>query len=103
MNTLYIDTRDNKRVIVSLKIGDKEYTEEAAVNRNRKQLVLQLVEKILKKHKLDKQSIDEIYVERKAGSFTGVRIGVSIANALSFALGKKVNSLALSSLETPDY
>lgn len=59
--------------------------------RQKAQVVLPLIERLLKKHKLALQDIDGIEVKPGPGSFTGVRVGVSVANALSFALGIPVN------------
>jgi len=55
------------------------------------QIILPMVEEILKKHRLVLQDLDVIEVNPGPGSFTGVRVGVSIANALSYALGIPVN------------
>ena len=35
--------------------------------------------------------VDEIEVDRGPGSYTGIRVGVSVANALGFALNIPVN------------
>lgn len=102
-NILYIDTRDNKRIIVRLKTNKKEFKFESKARKEKAQATLPLIDKILKKANLNLNEIDEIRVERGPGSFTGLRVGISIANALSFALGKKVNGKALGSIETPKY
>ena len=50
-----------------------------------------MIEKLLKKHGLSLQKITAIKVNPGPGSFTGVRVGISIANALGLALGITVN------------
>jgi tRNA A37 threonylcarbamoyladenosine modification protein TsaB len=46
----------------------------------------------LKQQGLKPTDITEIEVNPGPGSFTGSRVGVTIANALAFALGIQVNS-----------
>lgn len=41
----------------------------------------------------DPKKIRRIFVNSGPGSFTGTRVGVAIANALSFSLGVPVNNL----------
>lgn len=55
------------------------------------QVLLPMIEKILKKQKLDFKDLQSIEVETGPGSFTGLRVGVSVANALGFALEIPVN------------
>ena len=47
--------------------------------------------------------IDAIEVNAGPGSFTGLRVGASIANALSFALGIPVNGKPLGEIVEPRY
>lgn len=88
---LYINTSDQKKVVVSLKDGGevvKSLTEE---NKLGSQVLLLLIEKILKLERLEYGNLKGIEVEVGPGSFTGVRVGVSVANALGFSLGIPVN------------
>lgn len=87
MNTLYIDTTNNKKVIVKLTTDKGEDSVEENIEQKKAQIVLSLIDKLLKKHKLHISDISKIKVNPGPGSFTGVRVGVSIANALSFGLG----------------
>ena len=50
-----------------------------------------LIEKLLKKHGLEYKDLKRIGVETGPGSFTGLKVGVSVANALGFSLGIPVN------------
>ena len=103
MNTLFIDTRDNKKIIVRFEKDRKIYKKEAVRSPDKAQVALPLIEKIIKNSKASLRDIDEIKVETGPGSFTGLRVGISIANALSFALGKKVNGKKLGKIEQPKY
>ena len=94
---LCIDTAHQKIVKVSLKengLVAKTLTEE---NEYGSQVLLPLIEKILKVEKLDFNDLKGIEVETGPGSFTGLRVGISVANALAFSLmipvnGKKVEN-----------
>jgi len=91
MKKIYIDTTDNTKVFVRLTVDDQEFVKEKKVEARSAQLVLPLVEELLKEHSLIPQELDEVEVHIGPGSFTGVRVGVSIANAFAFGLGIPVN------------
>lgn len=100
---LYIDTRNREKIsIVIFEKGKILISKEASsqINSNTALLLLKdaLVEAGLKMEK-----ISEIEVERGPGSYTGTRIGVAIANALSFALQIPINGKEISSIESPKY
>ena len=88
---LYINTKDQKEISVALKKNGKTIESLSAKNKYGSQVLLPLIEKLLKKCKLDYTFLKEIEVETGPGSFTGIRVGVSVANALGFALGIPVN------------
>jgi len=103
MNTLFIDTRDNKKIIVRFEKDRKIFKKEAVRSPDRAQVALPLIEKVLSESYSKLEEIGQIQVAIGPGSFTGLRVGISIANALSFALGKKVNGKELGSIELPEY
>lgn len=84
---LYINTSDNKKTIVGL--GSKRLAKPTGASKS--QQVLTLINQILKKQKKTLNDITEIEVETGPGSFTGLRVGVAVANALAWALGIPVN------------
>lgn len=93
MNKIYIDTTSNKEVIVRLTMDDAMDEVRQEIQFNRGQVVLPIVENLLKKHSLSPQDLDNVEVHAGPGSFTGVRVGVSISNALAFGLGIPVNGV----------
>jgi tRNA threonylcarbamoyladenosine biosynthesis protein TsaB len=99
MNILLIDTSDNKKVKVGLRIGGTEDVVEQELGKQRAQVVLPLIDQLLKKHNLTPQDLTGITVTTGPGSFTGLRVGITIANTLGYTLkipvnGKKVGEMA---------
>ncbi len=91
MNTLFIDTTSNQEITVAIsKNGIEEKITQQLTN-HKSQIVLPLIEKLLKKQQMTLHDLNAISVNPGPGSFTGVRVGVSVANALSFALQIPVN------------
>jgi tRNA threonylcarbamoyladenosine biosynthesis protein TsaB len=91
MNTLKIDTTDNKKIIINLKVDGNEYKKEQDFEKNSTQAVLPMIVELLKENDVTIKDIQAIEVNRGPGSYTGVRVGLAIANALSFALSIPVN------------
>lgn len=84
---LYLDSTNNLKTII--KINDQEYTRE--VTSPRDQDVFGFLMQTLSDQNFDLSQITTIAVNPGPGTFTGTRIGVSIANALGFALNLPVN------------
>ncbi len=109
---LHINTTDAKKVQVSLKKSGKIV---ANLSKNREygsQVLLPMVEKLLKTVEKSKSPdvyiqfhlrgghricglLEGIEVETGPGSFTGLRVGASVANALGYSLGIPVNGKKL--------
>ena len=103
MVTLILDTADNKKISVGLKICSKEYIQTKRITSNKTQIILPQIDKILKKHSLEPEDIFAIQVNTGPGSFTGLRVGLAIANALSFVLKIPVNGKKVGDIITPLY
>ena len=104
----YINTKDQKQISVSLKKDGEVMKNLSAENEYGSQVLLPLTIKLLSHTKNVKNpqvsiqfhpggghsiwdQLDGIEVETGPGSFTGLRVGVSVANALGFTLGIPVN------------
>jgi len=96
---LYIDTSDNTKTIVKL---DKDCLEQPT-GPDKSQQVLSLINQILKKNKKTLKDITEIKIETGPGSFTGLRVGLAVANALGWALKIPVNGKKPGQLVEPKY
>lgn len=103
MNTLKINTSDNKKITVGLEIYGKTFYLSSRTQLLKAQAVLPLIDKILKKNDLTFKDINNIQVNTGPGSFTGLKVGVAIANGLSLSLLKKINNKELGDFEVPQY
>lgn len=85
---LHINTKDQKVIRVEIREKGKAIREMSEENEYGSQVLLPLIVKLLGGNW---KELEEIKVETGPGSFTGLRVGVSVANALGFALGIPVN------------
>lgn len=97
MTILTIDTKDQKTIRVSLKKEGKIIKSLSEENEYGSQVLLQLIEKLIDAAGSKLQDLKGIEVETGPGSFTGLRVGVSVANALGFSLGIPVNGKKIES------
>ena len=88
---LSIDTSNQDTATVSLDIDGKKYKKTSQSRVMKAQMVLPLIEAICKEHALKLADISEIRSHEGPGSFTGLRVGMSIANMLGDLLGVPIN------------
>jgi tRNA threonylcarbamoyladenosine biosynthesis protein TsaB len=103
MNTLMIDTADNKNNIVGLKINKKIYLLTKDVSLNRAQVILPMIDKILEKHAVKPEDLSAIEINVGPGSYMGLRVGLAIANSLSFLLKIPINRKKVGEIILPIY
>ena len=97
---LYINTKDRKQISVSLKKDGKVIKSLSKENEFGSQVLLPLIVRLLRTYKPGLESrlqtvqpeVDSLFAKLKGievevgpGSFTGLRVGVSVANALGFS------------------
>lgn len=88
---LLIDTTNNKEVKVGLKIDNKEFVKKKPLDTRKAQVILPMIEELLKENSLDLKKLTAIEVNPGPGSFTGIRVGLSVANTMGFFLQIPVN------------
>lgn len=96
MYTLFISTYDKLILIGLLKEGKTLSKLENISRQNHSILVMPMIDNILKDNNINTSDLNEIIVVNGPGSFTGVRIGVTIAKTLAYTLNipiKTVTSL----------
>lgn len=103
MITLIINTTSSQSVSVGLqKDGHAAFlTQESTAWKS--QAVLPLIEKILKQHSITFADLDNIEVALGPGSFTGLRVGVAIANTLGTQLQIPINNNPVGQTVEPVY
>lgn len=89
---LYIDTSDSAKTIVEIRRGEEKKVFEAITDATKSQNVLPLIQKALDQEKIAFEDLTGIEVHEGPGSFTGVRVGVTVANTLAWALKIPVNN-----------
>ncbi|MFV1917678.1 MAG: tRNA (adenosine(37)-N6)-threonylcarbamoyltransferase complex dimerization subunit type 1 TsaB, partial [Patescibacteria group bacterium] len=95
---LYIDTSDAEKLTIGL--DNKRYETEARKDKSQK--LLPFIDEVLDKHGKKVRDISEIEINTGPGSFTGLRVGVSVANTLGWVLGVPVNGKDLRKGESVD-
>ncbi len=84
---LYIDTSNS----LETKIGLDRKIYKFKNKDHKSQRLLSFIDNILKKEKKTMRDVEEIEINLGPGSFTGLRVGLSVANALSWALDIPLN------------
>lgn len=93
MYSLYIDTHDNKIIIGLFKDGVLLEESVKESSRNHSDFTMPMIKTILENHKLTARNLNEILVVNGPGSFTGVRIGVTIAKTLAYTLNIPIKTI----------
>ena len=96
MITLFIDTSTEYLTVALIK--DDEIVKESTVSSSEhSKYAMSEIEKLFVGTKIDKRSIDKIMVVVGPGSFTGIRIGVTIAKTYAWACN--INVIPISTLK----
>jgi len=93
---LHIDTSNREKIVIGI---DGEKFETEAI-KEKSQKLLPFINETLKKKGIKIEEISEIEVNTGPGSYTGLRVGVSVANTIGWALGVPVNGKDLKKGET---
>ncbi len=91
MPILSINTADKQLIEVTLKEGDRVVATLHDNNPFGSQVLLPLIVKILDQQQLKFSDLQGIEVSTGPGSFTGLRVGATVAQTLGFALNIPVN------------
>lgn len=86
MYTLYIDTHCNKIVIVVYKDQEIIVKKEVTSNYDHSVTTMPILIEAISESNIEIENINQIIVVNGPGSFTGVRIGVTIAKTLAYTL-----------------
>jgi tRNA threonylcarbamoyladenosine biosynthesis protein TsaB len=89
MRLLAIDTA-TQACSVALLHGERLITRYEEPGRGHAELILPMIDAVLKEGALQLKALDCIAVGRGPGAFTGVRIAISVAQGLAFGAGLKI-------------
>lgn len=90
MRNLFIDTASGKIIVA---ITDEAHIIASCIEDNSHDLsarIMPIIDEVFQKANLVPEQIDTIYIVNGPGSFTGVRIGVTIAKTMAWALQKRI-------------
>jgi len=97
MINLLIDTSTSNLTVSILNNQNILYKYQETILSDMSSKLLPIIDKGLKDNNLTLKDIDKIFVVHGPGSFTGIRVGVTVAKTIAWALKKDI--IPLSSLE----
>lgn len=83
---LYIDTSNKDKVVVKLDLGEEVVWMKGSSKKMKAQQVLPLIDKLLSRQGVKLKELDGIKINPGPGSFTGLRVGLAVANSIGWAL-----------------
>ena len=90
MISIFLDTSTHKLIIGIYKDGKKLYFNNQNTSNDLSSKVLPQLKEAMDEVNLSLNQIDRIYVVNGPGSFTGIRVGVTVAKTLTWSLHKKI-------------
>lgn len=90
---LFIDTHASL-ITIALKYKDKIYKKEKESECSHSIYTMPMIQKIFEENNLNIHDLTKIIVINGPGSFTGIRIGLSIAKTLAYALKIDINTIS---------
>lgn len=94
MYTLFIDTHSNKIIIILYKDEEMIGKKEVATNNNHSITTMPILIELLEEKNMEVKELNEIIVVNGPGSFTGVRLGVTIAKTLAYTLKIPIKTMS---------
>ncbi len=95
MRSIYIDSsRNNKSMVSYIKDDRLLFTSEIYVDKDLSSSLLPSIEKCLSVDDSNISLLDKVYVINGPGSFTGLRIGITIAKVIAWSLNKEIYTIS---------
>ena len=88
---LFLDTSEINTAKIAVEFDGSRFEKSSESRILKSQMVLLLIEALLSEHNLKLSDVTEITVVTGPGSFTGLRVGATVANALGYLLNILVN------------
>lgn len=93
MKILYLDTSKEEAEIGLYEDNKVQTFVSYYAHRELSSTILRKIEELLKSYKLDFKDLGGIVCYKGPGSFTGLRIGISLANTLSYGLNIPIEGI----------
>lgn len=93
MYSLFIDTHSSL-ITVALTNGKVVYMKEKESNLSHSKLLLPMIKDLMNEKKVNFKHLEEIIVVNGPGSFTGIRIGLSVAKTIAYALNIRIKTIS---------
>ncbi len=93
MITLFLDTHSHV-LNVTLIVNDKIYTKECESINSHSVLLLPMIKELLKENNCKTNNINKIIVVNGPGSFTGIRIGLTVAKVMAYSLNIPIYTIS---------
>ena len=90
---LFIDTHD-ELITIALKNKENLFIKTQESEYSHSIYTMPMIEQIFKENNLEIKDLEKVIVINGPGSFTGIRIGLSIAKTLAYALNIKINTIS---------
>ena len=90
---LFIDTHD-ELITIALKNNEDLFIKTKVSEYAHSVYTMPMIEEVFKENNLNIRDLDKIIVVNGPGSFTGIRIGLSIAKTLAYALNISINTIS---------
>jgi len=103
MITLYINTTDRFESVIRLSVDKKSFEKKLKSEKPMSEKVLVLIKSVCDEAKINIQDINRVEVSTGPGSYTGIRVGIAIANALGVFAHAKINGQNFGKLAEATY
>ena len=90
---LFIDTHD-ELITIALKNNDKLYIKTKLSEYSHSVFTMPMIREIFEENNLDIKDLNKVIVINGPGSFTGIRIGLTIAKTIAYTLNIKINTIS---------
>lgn len=90
---LFIDTHD-ELITIALKTKDNLYIKTQESEYSHSIYTMPMIESIFNDNNLEIKDLEKIIVVNGPGSFTGIRIGLTIAKTIAYLLNIKINTIS---------
>ena len=90
---LFIDTH-TELITIALKTKENLFIKTKESEYSHSIYTMPMIEELFKENNLNVKDLDEIIVVNGPGSFTGIRIGLSIAKTIAYALNLKIHTIS---------